>query len=227
MSEPGNTTAERMSRVFLRPIANPLPMAFVGLAGATTMLSAIQLGWLPVLQSKQVGLVVVLIAVPLQLIACVMGFLSRDPVAATGVGTLAVSWLTIGVLTLLGVPGARSKTLGFVLFYLAAAVFVSALVAAVGKLVPALVLGLTAARFTITGVYQYYGGTGWMHLAGWIGVALAAVAIYAVLALELEGLRHRTILPTLRYGSARTAISGDDGTPIGAAVREAGVRSQL
>jgi succinate-acetate transporter protein len=202
-------------------------MAFVGLAGATITLSAMQLGWIPVPQSKQVGLVVVLVAVPLQLIACVMGFLSRDPVAATGVGTLAVSWLTVGVLTMLGAPGSRSKTLGFVLFYLAAAVFVSAVVAAVGKLVPALVLGLAAARFAVTGVYEYYGGTEWMHAAGWIGVALAAVAVYAALALELEGLRHRTILPTLRYGSARTAISGDGRTPIGAAVHEAGVRSQL
>lgn len=112
-------------------------------------------------------------------------------------------------------------------FYLAAAGFVSALVAVVAKLVPALVLGLTAARFAITGIYEYYGGTGWMHLAGWIGVALAAVAIYAVLALELEGLRHRTILPTLRDGSARTALSGDDWSSIGPAVHGAEIRSQL
>lgn len=227
MNEPAERRDQDLGRIFLRPIANPLPMGFVGLAGATVILAALQLGWVPVAESHQVGLVVVLVAVPLQLIAAVMGFLSRDAVAATGIGTLAVSWFVIGMLTLFGAPGVRSRTLGFILFYLAAAVLASAVVAALGKLVPALVLTVTAIRFVVTGVYQYAGGTTWMHAAGWIGLVLAALALYAVLAMELEDLRHHTVLPTLRHGAGRRAISGEGLEPIGAAEREAGVREQL
>lgn len=40
-------------------------------------------------------------------------------------------------------------------------------------------------------------------------------------------LRHRTVLPTLRFGAARTALSGEGGSTVGQAQREAGVREQL
>lgn len=176
------------SRILLRPIANPLPLGFVGLAGATVMLSGLQLGWIPMTEKSKVGLLIMLVAVPVQLIACVMGFLARDPAAATGVGTLAVSWLAIGAATFTGAPGARSLALGVLLFYLAAAVLVSAVVASFGKLLVPLVLGITAARFAVTGVYQYVGGTVWMRAAGWIGVALAAVAVLAIAALEVRAM---------------------------------------
>ena len=214
-------------RIFLRPIANPLPMAFVGLGGATVALSALQLGWVPTDESTKVGLLVLLVAVPLQALASVMGFLGRDPVGATGAGTLAVSWAAIGSVTALSAPGARSQVLGLALFYLATALLVSAIVAMTGKVLPALVLTVTTVRLTLTGVYEYYGGSGWMHAAGWVGVALAAVAVYAVLALELEGARRRPVLPTLRIGAARRAVVGDGLTTVGPAEREAGVRNQL
>lgn len=218
---------ERDARIFLRPIGNPLPMGFIGLAGATTVLAALQLGWIPVTEASQVGLVIVLVAVPLQVIASIMGYLARDAVAATGIGTLAVSWLTIGVLTALGPPGARSKVLGLVLFYLAAAVLVSAVVAALGKVIAAVVLALTSARFVFTGVYQYFGGTTWSHVSAWIGIGLAAVAVYAVIALELESLLHRTVLPTLRHGAGEVVVSGQGAEPLGDPIHEAGVRGQL
>lgn len=214
-------------RMFLRPISTPLPMGFMGLGGASALLAGLQLGWVPVRQTTQLGIAIVLVAVPLQLIASVMGYLARSAAAATGIGTLAVSWLTIGVLTALSSPGARSPLTGYLLFYLGAAVLVSALVAATGTLLPALVLALTAVRFGLTGIYQYYGGNYWKHLAGWAGIVLSGLAVYAALALELEGTWHRTVLPTLRYGAARTAVAGRRGTT-GEIVRsEPGVRDRL
>lgn len=214
-------------RIFLRPIANPLPMAFVGLGGATVALSALQLGWVPTNESVKVGLLVLLLAVPLQGLASVMGFLGRDPVAATGAGTLAVTWAAVGFVKLLSLPGARSQVLGLVLFYLAAILLVAAAVSMVGKGLPALVLAMTTARLTLTGGYEYYGGSGWRDAAGWMGIALAVVAVYAVLALELEGVQLRPVLPTLRFGAARRALLGGGGSAIGPAEREAGVRNQL
>lgn len=221
----GELPDQGMARIFLRPIANPLPLGFVGLAGASMMLSGMQLGWVPISEAAQVGIAIIVIAVPLQLIACVMGFLARDPAAATGMGTQAVSWLTIGILTLL--PGTRSAALGYVLFYLAAAVLASALMAMMGKAVVGLVLAVTAARFTITGIYQYFGGNGWMYVTGWLGIALAGLAVYAVVALELEGVLHRTVLPTLRAGMGRRALSGEGTSTIGPAEKDPGVRAQL
>lgn len=218
---------QRAVRLFLRPLGNPLPLGFVGLAGGTIALAGLQLGWVPTTQSHQVALAVLLIAVPLQFVSSVLGFLSRDPVAGTGMGTLAATWSTIGAITLLGAPGSRSKTLGLVLFYLAAAVLVSAVVAMTGKALAGIVLALATARFVVTGVYQYFGGIEWMHAAGWVGVALCVVALYAVLAFELEGVRHATILPTLRHGHGRRALSANGLTTVGAVQREAGVREQL
>lgn len=214
-------------RMLLRPIASPLPMGFLGLAGASTLLAGLQLGWVPVRQSHQLGIAIVLVAVPLQLIASVMGYLARSAAAATGVGTLAVSWLTIGVLTALNAPGARSPLQGYLLFYLGAAVMVSAVVAGTGTLLPALVLAVTAVRFAVTGIYQYDGGIGWKYAAGWIGIGLAALAVYAALAIELEDTLHRTVLPTLRFGSARTDVSARTGPDPGDLATEAGVRRRL
>jgi len=214
------------SRIFLRPIANPMPMGLLGLAGGTTALSALQLGWVPTAQTSQVGLVVLAVAVPLQLVATVMGFLSRDAVVATGFGTLAVTWLTIGLITASSTPGSRSKVLGLMLFYLAAAVLVSAVAASLSKLVPALVLAVAAARFAVTGVYEYFGTAGSMHTAGWIGVALGALALYAALAIEIESALHRTILPTGRIGAGRRALVADGMDAVGVPHREAGVRGQ-
>jgi hypothetical protein len=81
------------SFVFLRPIANPFALGFVGLTAATLTVAGQEIGWIPPSESHQVALIVLLSAPPLQLLACVFGFLGRDPVAATGMGLLAVGCL--------------------------------------------------------------------------------------------------------------------------------------
>jgi uncharacterized protein len=214
-------------RVFLRPLANPLPLGFIGLAGGTIVLAGQQLGWVPTAQAHVVAAGVLLVAVPLQLIACLLGFLSRDPAAATGMGTLAATWGAIGVLTLLSPPGAHSPALGLLLFYLAGAVLVAAGVAALSKGLAALTLALAAARFAVTGVYEYLGGTGWMHAAGWVGLALCVVALLAAAAFAIEDAR-RTLLPaTGRVGVGRQAFLGTGLVTTGPVEREAGVRDEL
>ncbi len=75
-----------VSRVVLRPIATPLPLGFLALFVATLSFSAVQLSWIDTSQGHIVALPALTLTVPLQLIASVMGFLARDPVAATGMG---------------------------------------------------------------------------------------------------------------------------------------------
>lgn len=215
------------ARVVLRPIANPFPLGFLGLAAATLVLSGQELGWIPLHESGQVALIVLLTAPVLQLVACVFGFLGRDPVAATGMGILAVSWAAIGAVHAVLRPGAYSAALGTFLFLTAAAMLLSAAMAAGTKGVAAAVMGLTSLRFLVTGLDQVLRSPEVEKVAGVLGCVLAFVALYGAFATELEGLEHRTVLPTFRRGRGRSALDNDLGEHVATVASEPGVRNQL
>lgn len=63
---------------------------------------------------------------------------------------------------------------------------VPAAAASTGKLVPAAVLGVTALRFATTGLYEPTDYDGWATVAGIVGLALCAFAVYAALAMAHE-----------------------------------------
>jgi uncharacterized protein len=199
---------EPAPHVVLRPLATPLPLGFLALVLATVTFSAVQLGWVPPSEGRVAALTALLATVPLQLLAAVMGFLARDPVAATGMGVLTGTWAVVGITTLTSPPGAVSDGLGVVLVVAGICMLVPA-VSAGSKLVPAAVMALAGMRFAVTGAYQLTGSAGWKSAAGWVGLALAVVALYAALALELEGSHRRTILPLGRRGAV--PISDDPG----------------
>jgi uncharacterized protein len=203
----------RSDVVTLRPLATPLPLAFVGLAVATAAFATVQVGWLAPDQARTVAFGVVVFAVPLQLVAAVLGFLARDPVAGTGVGVLAGTWAATCVVTLGDPLHHTHPGLGIVLISAGAVLLVPAS-AGMSKVVAVGVLVVAAARFVVTGVYELSGSTTWMHVCGWLGLALGVVALYGALAFELEGAYGRAVLPTGR----RTSVA-EMGPP--------GVRAQL
>src|SRR3954469_21806758 len=92
-------------RTFLRPIGNPLPLGFLALGGATLVVSGLQLGWVEASQGKDVAIVLIAFAFPLQLLTSVFGFLGRDAVAGTAMGVLAGTWLAAGLIVLSSPPG--------------------------------------------------------------------------------------------------------------------------
>jgi succinate-acetate transporter protein len=194
-------------RIMLRPLGNPLPLGFLALAGGTLLVAGLQLEWLQPTDGAQVGMILVAFVFPLQLVASVFGFLARDVVAGTGMGLLAGTWLSIGLITLTGQPGATSDTLGLFLLLAAIAMLVPASAAATGKLVAAAVLATTALRFATTGLYQLTAADGWKTTAGIVGLALCALAVYAALAMALEDASRRTVLPLGR----RAAIDAEPG----------------
>jgi uncharacterized protein len=202
-------------QVFLRPLANPLPLGFLALAAATLLVSGLQVEWLQPLDGRDVGLILIAFVFPLQLVSSVFGFLARDVVAATGMGILAGTWLSVGLIRLTGEPGSTSDALGLFLLIAAVAMLIPAGAAATGKVAPLVVLGTTALRFAVTGLYELTAGDGWKMLAGIVGLVLGALAVYTALAMALEDVLHRTVLPVGRRGSARGV--GE----------EAGVREQL
>jgi succinate-acetate transporter protein len=215
------------TRIFLRPIANPFPLGFLGLAGATLLLAGQDLNWLPPSQKFQVALIIMVFAPVLQLVACVFGFLGRDPVAATGMGILAVTWGLIGGVHWMSPPGSHSPALGTLLFLSATAILLSAAAAARGKIVPALVMTITACRWIATGLFEVSGYHPYQTAAGYVGCVLAFVAVYAAFAIELENVRHRAVLPVLRRHRGRTALEPYLSEQVKEVAAEPGVRNQL
>jgi uncharacterized protein len=199
----------------LRPIGNPLPLGFLALAGGTLLVSGLQLGWLSDSQGEDVALILITFVFPLQLVAAVFGFLGRDVVAGTGMGILCGTWLSIGVVTLTSAPGSTSDALGLFLLLAAVAMLVPTAAAASGKLVAVAVLATTALRFACTGIDQLSASDTWKDVAGVVGLALCAIAVYAALAVALEDARRTTVLPTGRRGAGRDVEE------------EAGIRPQL
>ena len=143
----------------------------------------------------------------------VVGFLARDPVAATGIGVLTGTWAVVGLTTYTSPPGSTSAGSGVLLVTAGVAMFLPA-VSGLAKLVPAAVMGLAGVRFVVTGIYELEASPTWRNAAGWVGLALAVLALYAALALELEASHGRTILPLGRREPVDVAV-------------EPGVRPQL
>lgn len=215
------------ARVFLRPIANPYALGFIALAVATIIMAGTELGWIPGTQRHPAAVLIIAFAPALQLVSCWFGFLARDAVAATSMGILSATWLCVGLSLLLSSPGSHDHALSLLLFTASTAILFSANTAAQTKLVPAFVLALTAARFALTGVFEWGEGSVWGHVAGWTGVALAAAALYAALSLELEDTKHRTVLPTLRHGAGKRVLRANLDEQVQDVAAEAGVRGQL
>jgi succinate-acetate transporter protein len=188
--------------------------------------AAVELGWIPATETKTAALAVLLATAPLQGLASIFGFLSRDPVAATGFGVLAGIWAVIGASSLAGAPGATSSGLGIVLLAASAALLVP-VISAIIKPAAAAVMAFAAVRFAVTGIAELTDDHAWLVAAGIVGIALGVVALYAALAFELEGVHKKAILPIGRRGDAKTAMSGDSSSQIRHIQTEAGVREQL
>ena len=223
-----STSIQSAARIVLRPIGNPLPLGFLGLAAATLLLSGLQLQWLAPTDGKDVAYCLIGFVFPTQLLSSIFGFLGRDIVGGTSMGILAGTWLSMGLITLeLPRPGATSDALGLFLLIAAVAMLVPAAAAVSGKLVAALVLTTTALRFLVTGIFQITASDTWMTIAGVVGLVLCGFAVYAALAMGLEDAKRETVLPLGRRGYGRTAIGGGLDGQLELVDREAGVREQL
>lgn len=219
--------AQRATRIVLRPIATPFPLGFLALGVATLLVAGLELGWFAPSRGAMVAVGLIGFTFPLQLLATVFGFLGRDTVAATGFAVQSATWLVVGLSHLLSPPGSTDPVLGVFLVAAAGAVVICVIGASTGKVVPAVVLATTALRFAATGVYELTSSTAVEHVAGIIGLVLATEVVYAAVALELENLQRRTVLPLGRRGAGREAMTEDLAHQTRDVEHEAGVREQL
>lgn len=182
-----------------RPTATPLPLGFLALAVTSILVSGLELSWVSRAgQGHTVALLVLVFVVPLQAAGGVLGFLTRAPAEGTGMAVLAGTWAAYGAGTLLSPPGATSRGLGLLLCGSAVALLVPAAASALDKPLATAVLVCAAARFAVSGSYELTASTGASHAAGWIGLVVSAVAAYAALAFEFEGVTGHAVLPVGR-----------------------------
>lgn len=217
---------DTLTRIVLRPIASPLPLAILALGIGSFMLSALQLSWIGISNTPQVAEVILIVVAPLELIGSIFCFLIRDVVMATGFGVLSGSWAATGMLLMSGQVGSRSQVLGLLAVTIAAALIVPAVGAGLSKPAGAVLMLVAATRFAFTGVYQLGAGSVWQTASGVIGVGLVVTALYAATAFALEDARHHSVLPVSRRSTGASAMSGDLGHQLQSLPAEAGVRQE-
>jgi hypothetical protein len=212
-------------RVVLRPIGSPLTIAMSGLAIGSLVQSGLDLRWISVSETTQVGLILLAAPFVLQLLGAVFAYLARDGAAGAAVGVLAVTWAGIGLVHLVSVPGSRSGALGLLLLASGGALALSSIAVGIEKPLPGVVFAVAAIRFMLSGIYELGASPAWRNAAGVAGLVMVALAAYCLLAFELEGQRREPVLPTFRRGRAAVAV-GDglvgqlDGIPHEAGVRQ-------
>lgn len=231
MSEPPEGQRERsealqMTRIVLRPSGNPMPLGFMALAVATIGFSCLQLGVLGTEEESTVALAVLVLTVPLQSLAAIVGFGARDPIAGTGMAMVAGVWAMLAAATLTSPPGSSSPAMGVLLLTAAVALLVPSS-ASHGKVLAAAVMVGSAARFALTGVAELTGSGAWDVAAGILGLALALLALYVALGFVLEESDHPVQLPVLRRGDGIRPLRDDLEEQVEGIARAAGVRQQL
>ncbi len=215
------------ARIFLRPIGAALPLGLAGLTCGSIVVSGLELGWVGQPERAEVGLIVLAFAAPLQLLASVLCFLARDATAGTGFGILAGSWASIGLVFVHAPTSKASEALGLLLLGSGTLLALTAAVELRSKVIPAATLGVAAARFLLSGLFDLTASTGFQHAAGIAGLVVAGLAAYTVLALELEDAQDATVLPLFRRGRGRAALEGDFASQVEQAANEPGVRELL
>src|SRR5204863_10197762 len=114
------------TRIMLRPIGSGLPVGFFSFGIGMLLLGCQAIGWIPVSEQKDVGMLLMSFVFPLELVATIFAFLARDTLGATTLGLFTTSWLAIGWIDHSAKPGATSVAVGIYLFGFATAVLLLA-----------------------------------------------------------------------------------------------------
>ena len=219
-ASPGRTT------ITLRPLASPLPLGLFAFTIGSFLLALSQLGVFAASESTTVYLMcAVFVAIP-QLLASVMAFLAREPIVATLLGLLAVSWPTQYVVALsAGTPTSGPR--GALFLALGVTLLALALPGLTAKPVVSALVVVASLRFVAGGLYDLTSATGWERVSGAIALLVVVLGGYLAVALVYEDVRHRTVLPVGRRGESRTAMEGGLADQERSLPQEAGVRAQL
>jgi succinate-acetate transporter protein len=214
------------TRIMLRPIGSGLPLGFFSFGIGMLLLGCSGVGWIPVAEQKDVGMMLMAFVFPLEAIATIVAFLARDTVGATTLGLFTTSWLSLGWADQSSPPGTTSVTLGIYLFGFGTAALLLGLMSIRSKPFFSALLAIATTRMVLSGVYEIGGGTHWYRISGGFGIALCALAFYGGVALGLEDVQQAEVLPLFRIGKARAAFDSYE-EQLEPLANEPGVRHQL
>jgi succinate-acetate transporter protein len=226
----GGDDREALDRtsIVLRAYASPLPLGLFAFAIGNVLLSISHLGGFSQ-QDTKVAMIMLatFIALP-QFLAAVLGFLTREPLVATLLGLLAVTWPT-DVVVQQYTGQATSPPRGALFLALAGVLVLMSLPGLSSKPLFSAVVLVAALRFAAGGVYDLTASTAWERVSGVVAAVVAASAAYLAVALVIEDVKHRTVLPVGRVGGteSRSAIEGGLAAQARSLPHEAGVRAQL
>ncbi|WP_285593584.1 GPR1/FUN34/YaaH family transporter [Actinomycetospora sp. NBRC 106378] len=227
-ADEGDVEALQRTSIVLRAYASPLPLGLFAFAIGNVLLAVTHLGGFSPQDTRVVMVMLAtFIALP-QFLAAVLGFLTREPLVATLLGLLAVTWPTDVVVQ--EYTGATTSAPRGVLFCALAGVLVlMAIPGLTAKPMFSVVLLSAAARFVAGGLYDLTASTVWERVSGIVAVVVAAAAAYLAIALVIEDVKHRTVLPVGRVGGTESRSAMEAGLAAQARnlPQEAGVRAQL
>lgn len=218
---------EATTRIVLRPLATPVPLAFFAFGIGSFLLSGQQLGLVPQDEARNVAIILAAFVFPAELLAAVLAYLSRETLGGTVLGLFSFAWLSIALVNLTLDPGATSGALGLLELSLAVILVFIGAAAFLGKPVLAAVIALASVRFGLNGVYALTEIAAVQTASGFLGLLIALLSLYGGIAFGIEDLLHRTVLPIGRRGEALQAFEQDLGEQVGPVENEAGVRKQL
>jgi len=187
--------------------------------------SVLQLGLIPREEGPSLAIVFGAFVFPLQFLGSMLAFYTRETLGATVLGLIAFSWLSNFIVTYTTAPDTTSPTLG--VLDLALILLLLGAVGVLGNPLLSAVILLAFFRYGLNGLYELTASATAQTVSGVVGCLIFAASLYGGLALGLEDVQHRTVLPFGRRGEARSAIEGDLGEQVGPVEREAGVRKQL
>jgi uncharacterized protein len=214
------------TRIFLRPIASGVPLGFFSFAVGMLMLGALATGLIPVGQTKDVGLILVLFSFPLEILATIFAFLARDSMSAATFGLFAAKWLTLGTFELIARPGSTSVALGVYYFGFVASLLMIGAIAVKSKPFYTVLLAVAAARLIVAGIYETGGSHFFYTLSGYLAFAVMLITFYGGIAFTLEDMHQKPILPLFRRGTADEAFRGYE-KQLERLEAEPGIRHQL
>lgn len=230
MSEDANDNSpdpSSIARIVVRPLGSALPLGFFAFSVGTVLLGTFEFRWAPPSEGPLLAAALLGFVAPLNLLACVFGFLSRDTGTATSMGVLGAGWIVVALSFLLAGASGTTTTLGTFLIMEALAVLCIGMVAVSGKPFLSTLLFLAAARFFLAALVQFDLASVLRVPAAVLGLLTGAFAVYGGLAMLFEDMKQRAVFPTFRRGAAKRSLEGSLEEQIQRLQHEAGVRRRL
>ncbi len=169
---------EDVTRIVLRPIASPLPLAFFTFGVGSMLQSGLQLGLVPQEEIPNLALLFGAFAFPPMFLAAIFAFLSRETLGATAIGLISFSWLATALVTYTSVSDPTHPALGLLNLALAVVLLLLGIIGILGKPLLSMVILLAFFRFGLNGIYEITAIGGLQTASGVFGCVIFLISLY-------------------------------------------------